>query len=573
MWALRPGRALGLAVDLRGGRLMRNVGIMVIGTLIMTTALARAAAPDSEYTQWLEQTYPSDGPGAAAIVVKEDKVVFRGASGLADMELGVPLSPDNVFRIGSITKQFTAAAIMLLADQGKLSVSDSINEYLPDYPTHGHTITIENLLTHTSGVFNYTSIPGYFNGAEIRKDVSTDELIQVFADLPMDFSPGEKYRYSNSGYVLLGAIIEKASGQSYSDFIQTAIFDKLGLENSYYGGPQLIPYRARGYQGTAGEYSNAGYLSMTQPHGAGALLSTVDDLAKWTAALFGGDLVSGKSLELMTTDYELNNGDSAGYGYGLGLSESFGARQIAHSGGIHGFASSGIWLPDHNVYAVVLSNNPGSGSQGFLAARMALDAAGVDYPQHEAIASEPERFSEYVGVYRINERETRTVVVDDGHLVTQRTGGGKSKIVAYAEDVFFYPGQFTHLKFDRDNSGRVVAMDMFHNGGDEAERAERESDSAVTTADVAEVSPEIYDLWAGRYEVVPGTILSVKRAGDHLTVQMTGQPEFEVLPLSMTRYFLTAVDAEVEFTAGEDGRGESLVIYQGGAETIAHRID
>jgi len=544
---------------------------MAIGALIMTTALARAA--DSEYTQWLEQTYPPDAPGAAAIVVKEDKVVFRGASGLADMELGVPLSPDNVFRIGSITKQFTAAAIMLLADQGKLSVSDSINEYLPDYPTHGHTITIENLLTHTSGVFNYTSIPGYFNGAEIRKDVSIDELIQVFADLPMDFSPGEEYRYSNSGYVLLGAIIEKASGQSYSDFMQTAIFDKLGLKNSYYGGPQLIPDRARGYQGTAGEYSNAGYLSMTQPHGAGALLSTVDDLAKWTAALFGGDLVSAKSLELMTSDYELNNGDGAGYGYGFGLSELFGARQIAHNGGIHGFASSGIWLPDHKVYVVVLSNNPDSGSHGFLAARMALDAAGVDYPQLEAIAPEPERFAEYVGVYRINERETRTVMVDDGHLVTQRTGGGKSKIVAYADDAFFYPGTFFHLQFYRDNSGRVDGMDMFQSGGDEAERAERESDTAVTTANVAKVSPEIYDLWAGRYEVVPGTILSVIRAGDHLTMQMTGQPEFEVLPLSMTRYFLTAFDAEVEFTAGEDGRGESLVIYQGGAETVAHRID
>lgn len=552
---------------------MRKVGIVAIAALIVTTASARTAVADSAYKQWLEQAYPPDGPGAAAIVVKDEKVVFRGASGMADMELGVPLSADHVFRIGSITKQFTAAAVLLLVDQGKVSVTDNINQYLPDYPTHGHTITIENLLTHTSGVFNYTSIPGYFNGPEIRKDVSTDELIQVFADLPMDFSPGEEFRYSNSGYVLLGAIIEKVSGQSYAEFMQTTIFDELGLENTYYGGLQLIPNRARGYQGSVGKYSNAGYLSMTQPHGAGALLSTVDDLAKWTMALFNGDVVSATSLEKMTMDYKLNNGDLARYGYGFGLGERFGAREIAHNGGIHGFATSGIWLPDHKVYVAVLSNNPGSRSQDFLAARMAFDAAGIDYPRFEAIAPDPERFAEYVGVYRINENETRSVMVDDGHLATQRTGGGKSEIVAHAEDAFYYPGGFTHLKFDRDNSGRVVAMDMFHNGGDEAERAERISDSLVAAAAATDVSPEIYDLWSGRYEVVPGTILSVRRAGDQLTVQMTGQAEFEALPLSTTRYFLTAVDAEIEFNAGEDGRASSLVIYQGGSETKANRID
>jgi len=546
---------------------------MVIGALVLSATLASTAVADSEYKQWLEQAFPPDGPGAAAIVVKDDKVVFRGASGMADLEHGVPLSPDNVFRIGSITKQFTAAGILVLADQGKLSVTDSISEYLPDFPTHGHTITIENLLTHTSGVFDYTNIPGYFNGGEIRRDVSTEELIEVFADLPMDFAPGEEIRYSNSGYVLLGAIIEKVSGQSYADFMQTAVFDKLELENTYYGGPQLIPDRVRGYQGTAGEYRNAGYLSMTQPHGAGALLSTVDDLAKWTAALFNGDLVSAESLELMITDFELNNGENAGYGYGFWLGEQFGARQIAHNGGIHGFATSGIWMPDHKVYVVVLSNNPDSGSQDFLAARMALDAAGVDYPRLEAISPNPKRFSEYVGVYRINDDETRSVMVADGHLATQRTGRAKLEIVAHAEDAFFYPGRFTHLKFDRDSNGRVVAMEMYQNGGDEAERAERESDSASETADVVDISPEIYDLWAGEYEVAPGMVLSVRRVGDQLKMQMTGQPEFDVFPTSTTRFSLTAVDAQVEFTAGADGRGKSLVIFQGGAETKAHRID
>ena len=276
---------------------MKKIKLAAIGAMIISMLFTSVVSASSEYQQMLDEAYPADGPGAAVIVVKGDEVVFRGAAGMANVELGVSLSPDNVFRLASITKQFTAAAILLLEEQDKLSVTDNINKYLPNYPTQGHTIKIENLLSHTSGIFNYTNIPGYMGGEKIRKDVTTEELIEVFANLPMDFAPGEQYRYSNSAYVLLGAIIEKVSGQSYADFIQTAIFDKLGMKHSYYGGPQIILNRANGYQGEAGDYSNAGFLSMSQPHAAGSLLSTVDDMTIWSKALFGGELLSKKSLK------------------------------------------------------------------------------------------------------------------------------------------------------------------------------------------------------------------------------------------------------------------------------------
>ncbi|NGP53208.1 serine hydrolase [Thioalkalivibrio sp. XN8] len=455
---------------------MRTLQPAAIGSLLLNFLLASPASASSEYAQWLEDAWPAEGPGAAAMVVRNGDVLFRSASGMADMELGVALTPDHVFRIGSISKQFTAAAILLLEEQGKLSVTDDIRKFLPDYPTHGHEIRLEHLLTHTSGISNYTSIPGYWEGGAIRKDVSTAELIAVFSGLPMDFAPGEAFRYSNSGYVLLGAIIEKVSGMSYADFMQTAIFDTLALNKTCHGGLQIIPGRAKGYQGEAGEYQNADFISMTQPHGAGALLSTVDDLARWSAALFGGALLSQESLEKMTTDFQLNNGERIGYGFGLTVGERFGEREITHDGGIHGFSTSGIWLPERKIYAVVLSNNQDSRATSYVAARMAFDAAGADYPRFTAVEVDPARLADYQGVYRIGDEDSRSVVLEEGRLYTQRTGGPRLRIAAAGGDRFFYLESFSYLDFVRDSSGRVVAMEMHHGGAPEAERAERISD-------------------------------------------------------------------------------------------------
>lgn len=552
---------------------MKKTVLAILALTMINMLYTALASASSDYQQWLEEAYPADGPGAAVIVVRGDDVLFRSASGMADMELGVPLSPDHVFRLGSITKQFTAAGIMLLEDMGKLNVSDNINQYLPDYPTQGHTITIEQLLSHTSGIFNYTNIPGYFNGVEIRKDVTTDELIEVFANLPMDFAPGEQFRYSNSGYVLLGAIIERVSGQTYADFIQRAIFDKLGMQHSYHGGPQIILNRANGYGGQAGDYHNAGFLSMTQPHGAGALLSTVDDLAKWSTALFGGELVSKASLKKMTTDFELNNGEHAGYGFGFGIGKRFGEDQIAHNGGIHGFSTSGIWLPKQKIYVAVLANNGDSGAPDFLAARMAFDAASVDYPNLIAVDIDAEKLYEYEGVYQITDDQKRTVIVEDGRLYTQRTGGARLEALAHGEDAFFYAGGFTHLVFKRNRDGEVIGMDMYQGGNDEAEPAERMGDVPRDEDETAAVSAEVYDLWAGKYELAPGAILTVRRGDEQLFVQLTGQQEFEVFPLSVTRYFLKVVDAQIEFAVGDDGRAKSVTLFQNDTEQFANRIE
>lgn len=448
----------------------------VIITILFSFFFTNFSCASTEYQQWLEKYYPENEPGAAIVVVKDGKVLFRSASGMANIELGVSLTPRSVFRLGSITKQFTAAGILLLEEQGKLKVTDNINKYLPDYPTHGYTIKIENLLSHTSGIFNYTSIPEYDANLAV-KEITPRELINIFKNYPMDFAPGEQYRYSNSGYVLLGAIIEKVTGQSYADFIQTAIFDKLGMTHSFYNGSQTILNRAYGYRGEKGDYRNATYINMTHAYAAGALLSNVDDMAIWSKSLFSGKLLSESSLKKMTTDFVLNNGDHTGYGYGLAINKRFGQQQIVHGGYINGFRTNAIWLPKQRVYVVILSNNLNK-SPDVISTHIAFDTAGVDYPKNIKIEIDADKLVEYQGVYRVNKQVTRSVMIKDGDLYTQITGGQPWKIVAHDKDVFFYPGEFTHLVFKRNRNGDIFAMDRYTyiNGAEHVSRAIRERD-------------------------------------------------------------------------------------------------
>lgn len=347
-----------------------------LAKMILLVLLVPAQSGAGDYATWIDETIPDDGPGATVLLMRDGEVLFRGAAGMANIELGVPMRPDHVLRIGSITKQFTAAAILLLQDRGKLDVSDEITKYLPKFSTQGETITIAQLLAHTSGICSFTDIPGYWRGDLIRTDVSVAEMIDLFADQPLQFSPGSEFSYSNSGYVLLGAIIERVSGMTYAEFMHSEIFEPLGLLDTRYGGQQLVPRRAAGYEiGHDEQIHNALPISMTHPYAAGALLSTVDDLGRWNAALFDGKLLSEEAVRAMTTAAKLNDGSVTEYGCGLYVRERDGFRVFSHSGGIHGFSTSAVWLPDVRVYAVVLSNLENSSKANELVWRLAHDAA------------------------------------------------------------------------------------------------------------------------------------------------------------------------------------------------------
>jgi CubicO group peptidase (beta-lactamase class C family) len=309
-----------------------------------------------KYDALLNELLDKNGPGGVALVVKDGKTVYRKAFGLANIELDVKMKPENVFRIGSITKQFTATAIMQLVEVGKLKLDADIKTYIKDYPTQGHLITIEHLLTHTSGIKNYTGLDKW--SSEFRKKSFTPkQMVDFFKSEPMDFAPGEQFNYSNSGYFLLGYIIEVVTGISYANYINEHLFKPLGMKNSYYGSnAQIISNRASGYAKDDKGYKNDDFLSMTQPFSAGALLSTVDDLSTWYEAVMADKLMSQSSREKAHSPFVLNNGDLSNYGCGWMIDNVKGSPMIMHGGTINGFLSASNYLTDEKVLVVVLSN-------------------------------------------------------------------------------------------------------------------------------------------------------------------------------------------------------------------------
>jgi hypothetical protein len=430
----------------------------------------------------------------------------------------------------------------------------------------GHVITVEHLLTHTSGIQSYTDIPGWMT-SRVKADMSVQELIDGFKSEPMQFAPGTQYRYNNSGYILLGAIIEKISGKSYEAFVTENIFKPLGMKQSYYGSNEpIIPKRADGYTGGPGGFRHAQYLSMTQPYSAGSLVSTVDDLALWDAALYTEKLLKRASLEKMWTPYKLADGSSTGYGYGWQMATLRGHRTVEH-----GFVTYALRLPDDRTYVAVLCNSDSpSATPDYLAKRFGAIAIGNPFTEPVAVQVDPKVLERYAGVYQIDKTTSRTVTVEGGKLYTQRTGSSRLEARPRSETEFFYENRLSSFRFELDATGRAVAMVMYQEEGGTPERAVRVADKAAAPA-AAKVDPAIYDAYVGEYELAPGFILTITREGDRLMTQATGQSKIEIFPSSETEFFLKVVDAQITFVKSASGTVDQLILHQGGRDMPAKR--
>ncbi len=349
------------------------------GGLATTTAALWGEALVSRI-DGLAEAALADGPVAAiSIGVKRgDDLLMAKGYGLADVENDVPATAETVYRIGSITKQFTAASIMQLVEAGQIGLDDPMTRFLPDYPMQGHEVTIRHLLTHTSGIRSYTGMPSW--RPSMMQDLTDDELLAIFSAEAFDFAPGERHLYNNSGFYLLGVIIGMAGDERYADYLDTHFFGPLGLpRSSYCDERRIIRGRAEGYDAVDGELLNDLYLSMNQPGAAGALCSTVLDLLSWTSALRTGDVVSAESYRQMTTSATLNDGSSTGYGFGLGIGSLLGHASVSHGGGINGFNTMLAHYPKADLDIVVLSNTPGA-HVGSIAETIAKWALGIGVP-------------------------------------------------------------------------------------------------------------------------------------------------------------------------------------------------
>ena len=544
----------------------RFLSLLILSITVFSSAYSQTWEKDVD--AYLKSEYPSDGPGVSFLIAKDGKPIYQKAFGMANIELNVPMTTKNVIEIGSITKQFTAVAILMLEEQGKLNIKDDITKYIPDYPTHNKKITIHQLLNHTSGIKSYTSMSNFLSNA--RTDMTPLELIDVFKNEPMDFEPGEKFLYNNSGYILLGYIIEVVSGETYAEFLDNHIFKKLGMSNSYYGSmKKIIPNRASGYSPSGDGYVNADYLSLTLPYAAGSIMSTTDDLLKWQNALNNNRLIKKESYEKAIHGSTLNDGSHIPYGYGLGEDKVNGSPSIQHGGGIFGYTTMGIYLPDEKVFVSGLTNCDCKDISA-VTSRIAAIAIGKPYPDKKnAIKLSESEMKKWVGAYQFDENTIRHITFNDGQLYSQREGSTKMEIYPMSKTNFIFDGGMTQYSFIEKNGKKEAHFKT--NGetmiGTEIEKAPPAERVSVT------LSPEVLNQYVGKYELNPNFIIAITLEGNQLFGQPTGQPKSELFAEEEDFFFLKVVEAQVGFNRDDNGKITGLTLHQNGMHMPAPKIE
>ena len=428
--------------------------------LLLVFVASTCFAQNAQRMDEVVQTYVRDKTFMGAVLVaRGDEVIFSRGYGSANLEWDIPNTPATKFRLGSVTKQFTAASILLLEERGQLKLEDPIRKYLPDAPAAWDAITIYNLLTHTSGIPNFTSLPNY---KSLKLETTpVEETIAVVRDKPLEFVPGEKMSYSNSGYLLLGHVIERVSGASYEKFVTDNIFTPLGMKDSGYdSNTAVIPRRAAGYMPSAAGPVNAGFIDMSIPHAAGALYSTTEDLLRWEQGLFGGKLISAASLAKMTTPFK---GD---YALGVVVQTAGGRKVVQHGGGIDGFNTFLAYYPDTRLTVAVLANLNGR-TPNEIATKLADLAHGAAVKltsERKEIMLPVAALSKYVGTYEVAPGVKMLIRLVGDRLTTQLTGQQQLPIFAESETKFFLKVVDAQVEFFTDASGAVTHAVMYQNG-------------------------------------------------------------------------------------------------------------
>lgn len=531
----------------------------------------------------------------SALVADNGKVIYKKGFGLANMEWNIPNTPDTKFRLGSITKQFTATLILQLVEQGKIKLDGKLTDYLPDYRQDtGSKVTIHNLLTHTSGIPSYTSLPGFFQNVS-RNPYTVDEFIRKYASGDLEFEPGTKFVYDNSGYFLLGAIIEKVTGKPYEQVLKENIFDPLGMKNTGYDHwDTIISKRATGYSRSPHGFQTAAYLDMSIPYAAGSLYSTVEDLYLWDQALYGEKILSAKSKELMFKP-NLSN-----YGYGFVITKATLAAPTAlqvpviqHNGGINGFNTVIVRMPNDKRLIVLLDN----AEDGQYLDRISLGIMSILYDQpvespKRSIANELLNTIKEKGVasaitqYRALKAGPTANEYDFGEAELNRLGYQLLSMKKAAEaieilklNVEMFPqsanvydslGEAYSAHNDKElsiaNYKKSLELDP-NNGNAKAHLGKLTGEQKDVNVD-----PKILDSYVGEYQLGPTFTITITSENGKLMAQATGQEKFELFPTSETDFYLKVVPASVTFVKDAAGKVTELILTQNGTKGTAKKI-
>jgi CubicO group peptidase (beta-lactamase class C family) len=455
-------------------RTFGRAGVLIVWCAALASAQTEApasvapldgAALKPKIEQYLDAQAHVNRFGGAVLVARNGEVLFSKGYGPANAEWDIPNTPETKFRLGSITKQFTATAVLRLQEQKKLSVQDPVCTHVSPCPDAWKPVTVHHLLTHTSGIPSYTSTPEYGKTMMVPKTI--DDMVAGFRDKPLEFAPGEQFKYNNSGYFLLGVIIEKVSGRRYEDVLRDEIFAPLGMTDTGYDWSEpLLARRASGYARRDQGLVNARFLDMQQPYSAGSLYSTVGDLLKWDGALYSHRVLPKPALDAMFTPFKND------YAYGWSITPEgkgpSGKRQVGHGGGINGFSTMYTRVPEDKVAVIVLSN-----VENVNAGAVARDILSMLYGKPYQIPAErstvtvnPEILASYVGRYQIAPEFILAVTLEEGNLMTQATGQGKLQIYPESETKFFLKVVDAQITFSRDEQGKVTHATLHQNGRD-----------------------------------------------------------------------------------------------------------
>jgi len=531
--------------------------------------------PEIAFSGMFSAMDTTESSGATILAAIGDEVVYKGAFGAASIGLSVPMKPDTKLRIGSITKQFTAAAILKLMESGDLELEDPISRFFPEFP-RGDEVTVYHLLTHTSGIPSYTSMPEFRDG--VGRRVEPEEIVARFRDKPFDFEPGERWSYNNSGYFLLGEIVSKVSGKSLGAYLQEIVFGPANMEDSgFHDSRMILRNEARGYSYEGDEVSYALDWDMSQAGGAGAMYSTVADLHRWHMALFSGKILSSESIDLAMTPVSLNGQEGpaetlggAGYGLGWGISDIRGVPIWSHSGGLDGWSANLLWAPEQELTVAELPNahpSPPGFAPGPVSQRIAEFLLYKEMePREELVGAKgaaEQDLGDYVGRYDYLSA-ILTVSRKGDQLMAQLSGQPSYEIFPSGEDQYYWKIVDARIRFLRDESGKVTGAEHEQNGSSFKV-------SKLPNAEFVQLSDELLARVVGKYQYGPA-VMTVSRDGDRLMAQITGQPALEIRPTSETEFHWVAANAHIVLQLDDNGSVTGVRHIQGAQDFIAARI-
>ncbi len=449
-------------------RLKLKIVSVTAACLLGAIAAAAQSADSTAVKERLDAVAKSYTAGnafmGAVLVVDGDRTLLDKGYGMANLEWNIPDAPDVKFRLGSLTKQFTATLVLLLQQDGKLNIADPVSKYLPDAPKSWQKITLTNLLGHTSGIPNFTN--GKEFGPWSMNARTHEEELAFFRDKPLDFEPGTKFDYSNSNFEVLGVVIEKVSGEKYGDLLRKRIFEPLGMKDTGLDSDELVlPKRAQGYMLAKDGLVVARSESMSVPWAAGSMYSTTGDLLRWERGLFGGKILNEASLKTMTT---AGKGD---YGLGIGVGQTEGVKTVLHGGGIEGFNTQLTYVPERKIAVVVLSNVNGS-APGSMAGKLLMVAMGkavVLQSERKPVPIAKSELEKFVGVYDLAPTYALTIAVS-GESLTAQGPGQESEPMMYeglaeGHPRFVLMKDDVELEFVTDAKGTVTSL-VLHQSGD-----------------------------------------------------------------------------------------------------------